>query len=116
MSTVGTPNFLTKIKERRVLILGSLIAFLTAPFGRVRLPDGVTTIIDSPLGNLILLVLIITGTVKVARKNPTGWIWGSAFFLYGSFSHSGITWWVYFLIASLGIWTYIKWTPITKEE
>jgi hypothetical protein len=115
MSENTTPTLIEKIKRRKKLIIGIVIALLIAPFGRLRLSDGVTTLVESSFGNLILLILLGTGIVKIARKNPTGWLWGSSFFLYSGFGHFGITSWVYLIIAGLGIWTYLNWTTPKNE-
>lgn len=104
------PTITEILKTRKKLIGAILLALLTAPLGRLRLTDGVTTLVESALGSLILLVVLGTGFVKIANKNPKGWLWASAFFLYSGFSHFGITVWVYLIIASLGVWTYLRWT------
>jgi len=117
MSTENKFNVTEFVKNRKKLIIGIVVAVLTAPLGRIRLPDGVTTLVESSLGSLILLFVLGTGVVKIARKNATGWLWGSSFFLYSGFSHFGITSWVYLLIAVLGVWTYINWTrPVNTQE
>jgi hypothetical protein len=110
MSNETKQSLLETLRARKKLILGTFLLLVTAPLGRIRLQDGVTTLVESSLGSLILLVVLATGVVKIANKNPKGWLWASAFFLYSGFSHFGITTWVYLVIASLGVWTYIRWT------
>jgi hypothetical protein len=107
-------RILEKLKARKKLILGVIATVVSAPIGRVRMQDGVTTLVESNLGGLILLIILGTGVVKVAKKNPEGWLWASAFFLYSGFSHFGVTTWVYLIIAGLGVWTYIRWTNSKK--
>ena len=81
--------------------------------------DPTTRLMESHLWGLIGLVLLMTGIIQIARKNPGGWLW-LGYYLYASgFGHYGIMVWIYIILAGLCVWTWTLWVaPKTpgKEE
>lgn len=93
------PKFLAKIAALALL----------GPLGWVPLEGGTVTLSQSSLGNLIFLILLITGLVKIALKNPQGWVWFASFFYYGAFAHAGVVAWLYMLLTGLGLYVHNRW-------
>lgn len=82
---------------------------LLGPLGWLPLEGGATTLIKSNLGNLILLILLVSSWYKIARKLPSGWLLFAAFFYYGAFAHFGLTAWIYMGLTGLCLWVYKRW-------
>jgi hypothetical protein len=116
MNESNPTGFLAKITKRKKLLLGTMFVILTGPIGWLKIDGGQSTIrlVDSHIGNLILFIVLLTSIVKVALRNPQGWLWGAAFFYYSAFAHYGLPAWLYMLVALGGLITYLRWTNPNK--
>jgi hypothetical protein len=90
--------------------IAKLIGFaMLGPIGWMPVEGGTATLSSSTLGNLILLIFLITSLYKIALKRPNGWLWFASFFYYGAFAHIGIVAWFYMAITGLALWVYKRW-------
>lgn len=91
--------------------LAKLVALaLLGPLGWIPLEEGTTTLAQSALGNLVLLIFLLTALYNIAIHRAKGWLWFSAFFYYGAFGHMGIVAWVYMVMTGLALYVHNKWT------
>jgi hypothetical protein len=78
--------------------------------GWIPVEDGTETLSQSHLGNLILLIILITAWVKIALIKPNGWLWFGGFFYYGAFAHAGVVAWLYMILTGLCLYVHKRWT------
>lgn len=95
-----SPKFLAKLVGLALL----------GPLGWVPIENGTTTLAQSELGHLILLILLLTSLIKIAIKNPTGWVYFATFFYYGAFAHKGVVAWLYMLLTGLALYVHSRWS------
>jgi hypothetical protein len=98
----------TVAKVFGILLLGIFLALNPNnpeyPSPEVRIP-----LIEQKAILLGLLILLITGFVKISLKNPTGWSLIAIFFYLTAYRHIGITAWMHFIIAAWAFWVAISW-------
>jgi len=86
-----------------------LVAISGPIFQTIQMQDGVTSLLDSHLGNLGKLALLLTGAFKIAKFNSTGWLWLGTYCYYSAFKHPGTVAWIYLGFAIATILTHKRW-------
>jgi hypothetical protein len=104
-------EFFKRNPYKNPIFLSKLTGFaLLGTIGWLPLEGGTTTLSQSHLGNLILLIFLITALYKIAMKKPSGWLWFAGFFFYGAFAHIGVVAWLYVTLAGLALFVHKRWS------
>ena len=109
-----------KEKRLRFIILILIIAILGPALQNIILDTTPpTTYVNSALGWLLFLILLVTGMIKIAGKKKEGWIWLGTYCYYSMFKNPGAVAWLYLALTIGAIYTYYTWSltlPPPKEQ
>jgi hypothetical protein len=91
-----------------ILVIGTPVV------ARLPLKEGTVILIDSALGNLVSLIIFITGAVLIAKQQWKGWLWLAGFFYSHTFAHTGVAAWAY--LGLTGACLYCAWRWLKKVD